>query len=92
MDIVEVGAIVIICLFVGMWLKNWKRLDNNYIPHVLGGIGGTLGIVALYIMPDFPANDIITAFATGILSGLGSVGVHQAFKPMYKSKPKPPDG
>jgi len=86
MDIVEVGAIVIICLFVGMWLKRAKRINNDSIPHILGGIGGILGIIAMYIMPDYPADDVITAFATGILSGLGSVGVHQALKPMYKPR------
>ena len=86
MEVMEVGSIVIICLFVGMWLKKWSKCENDFIPHILGGIGGVLGIIAMYVMPDYPADDIITAFAAGILSGFGSVGVHQAFKPMYKSK------
>jgi hypothetical protein len=86
MDIIEVGAIVTICLFAGICLKKWKRIDNDYIPVWLGGLGAILGIIAMYTMDDFPANDILSALATGIWSGLGSVGLHQAFKPMHKPR------
>jgi len=92
MEIVEVGAIVVICLFIGMWLKKWNKIDNNFIPHILGGIGGIFGIVALYTMPDFPADNFISALASGILSGFGAVGFHQALKPMYKQADKSDDG
>ena len=39
-----------------------------------------LGIVALYIMPDFPAGDPITAAAIGAVSGFAATGIHQAAK------------
>ena len=32
------------------------------------------------IMPEFPANDIITAAAVGVVSGFAATGVHQAYK------------
>jgi multidrug transporter EmrE-like cation transporter len=85
MNIVEVSAIATICLFAGMCLKKWRRIDNDYIPHWLGCFGGILGIIAMFTMEDFPANDILTAFATGIWSGLGSVGLHQALKPIHRA-------
>ena len=34
----------------------------------------------MYIMPDFPATDIITAISIGIMSGLASTGVNQIYK------------
>ncbi|MCR5012235.1 MAG: phage holin family protein, partial [Lachnospiraceae bacterium] len=43
--------------------------------------GAILGAVAFLIgMPDFPAADIITAIAVGIVSGLAATGVDQAIK------------
>ncbi|MFR5731244.1 MAG: phage holin family protein [Clostridium sp.] len=33
-----------------------------------------------YVMPDFPAADVINAAATGIVSGLAATGVHQVVK------------
>jgi len=91
MNIVEVGAIVTICLFTGMILKRWKRIENDYIPLWLGGLGGLLGLIAMFTMADFPADDILTALATGIWSGLGSVGLHQAIKPVHKHNQLPDD-
>ena len=34
----------------------------------------------MYLMPDFPATDYITAAAIGIVSGLAATGAHQAAK------------
>ena len=34
----------------------------------------------MYIMPDFPATDYITAAAIGIVSGLAATGANQAMK------------
>ena len=41
---------------------------------------GVLGAVGMYVMPEFPANDIMTAVAVGIVSGLASTGVNQIYK------------
>ena len=37
-------------------------------------------------MPDFPANDLITAIAVGIVSGLSATGVDQIKKQMKGDK------
>jgi multisubunit Na+/H+ antiporter MnhG subunit len=85
MDIVEVGAIVIICNFAGMVLKKIKRFDNKNIPEACGVLGALLGVVAMAVMPGFPADEIISALALGIMSGLASVGAHQIGKNRCKN-------
>ena len=42
--------------------------------------GGVLGIVGMYVIPDFPAHDVLNAVAVGIVSGLASTGVNQVYK------------
>ena len=59
-------------------------LDNRWIPSICGTVGGILGILAMRIMPDFPATDYITAVAVGIVSGLAATGVNQIGKQFGK--------
>ena len=77
--IASVAGIVVICYLVGQIVKV-TGLDNKWIPCIVGIAGGALGAAGLYIMPDFPATEIITAIAVGIVSGLASTGVNQAVK------------
>lgn len=61
----------------------WRRpnYDNNkIIPIVCGIAGGVLGVAGMYLMPDFPASDPITAVAVGIVSGLAATGADQIVK------------
>ena len=84
--IASVAAITVICFLVGQAVKATK-LDNKWIPIICGIFGLILGIVAYYIgMPEFPANDVISAAAVGIVSGLSATGVNQAYKQLNKSK------
>ena len=59
-------------------------LDNKWLPVICGFFGGVLGIVAMFIMPEFPAKDYLTAAAVGIVSGLAATGVHQIYKQLSK--------
>ena len=59
-------------------------LDNKWLPVICGFCGGVLGIVAMFIMPEFPAKDYLTAAAVGIVSGLAATGVHQIYKQLTK--------
>lgn len=79
--IASVASLVVICYFVGSWVKV-SKLDNKYIPVICGLAGGILGIPGMYFIPDFPATDPITALAVGIVSGLAATGVDQIFKQM----------
>ena len=79
LGIASVAAITVICYLVGAGVKV-TPLDSKYIPVIVGVAGGVLGVVGYYFMPDFPATDIITAVAVGIVSGLAATGVDQVVK------------
>ena len=77
LGITGVAAITVICLLIGQGVKA-SGLDNKWIPIICGVCGCALGILAMFIMPDFPAGDYITAAAVGIVSGLAATGINQA--------------
>lgn len=79
LGITGVAAITVICLLVGQAVKA-SAIDSKWIPIICGVCGLCLGIAAMYIMPDFPATDYITAAAIGIVSGLAATGANQAVK------------
>lgn len=77
--IAGVAAITVIAYLIGQGVKA-SGLANKWIPIICGAVGLLLGIAAMYIMPDFPANDPITAAAVGAVSGFAATGIHQAAK------------
>lgn len=77
--IVGVAGITVICYLIGQIIKA-TGLDNKWIPCIVGLAGAALGAAGLYIMPDFPAGDILTALAVGIVSGLAATGANQMGK------------
>ena len=79
--IAGVAAITVICYLVGQIIKATK-LDNKWIPVIVGICGAILGVVGMYTMPEFPATDILGAIAVGVISGLGSTGANQIAKQM----------
>ena len=88
MDISTLGivAIPVITVIVFLVVEAVKAtaLDNKWMPVIAGAFGGILGVIALFIMPEFPAKDILTAIAIGIVSGLGATGAHQIYKQLTK--------
>ena len=81
--IAGVAAITVIAYLIGSAVKA-TTLDNRWIPSICGTVGGILGVLAIRIMPDFPATDYITAVAVGIVSGLAATGVNQIGKQLGK--------
>lgn len=79
MGITGVAAITVICLLVGDIVKS-SPINSKWIPTICGVCGLALGIAAMYLMPDFPATDYITAAAIGIVSGLAATGANQAMR------------
>ena len=79
LGIASVAAITVICFLVAEVIKA-TPLDNKWLPVICGVCGAILGVVALRIMPEYPASDIITAIAVGIVSGLAATGAHQIYK------------
>ena len=70
-----IPVIVGLCLCVGYVTKKWvKDVDNKFIPTLCAALG-----VALACWASWPAIDAGTILA-GMVSGLASTGLHQAFK------------
>ena len=67
-------VVIGICLCIGYVLKNsFPKLDNKYIPLIMAILGVVLNIwISKEITPDI--------LLAGMISGLSSTGLHQAFK------------
>lgn len=80
LGIIAVPAITIICYLVGIGVKA-SPLDDKFIPIIVGAVGGIIGTIAFLTgMPNFPADNVITAIAVGIVSGFASTGINQIYK------------
>lgn len=65
-----VPIIVILLNLLGKCLKEWNVFPNDYIPHVLGMLGGIIGTL---LFKD----------ANAVLVGVGAVGLHQVYKQSF---------
>ena len=74
LGIVGVAAITVICYLAAQGVKAAK-LKKKWLPVICGALGMLLGILGLYVMPNFPANDVISAAAIGVVSGFAATGV-----------------
>ena len=83
--IASVAGITVICYLAAQAVKA-TNLDNKWLPVICGVLGGILGVVGLYWIPEYPAQDIITAIAVGIMSGLAATGVYQVYKQLSGEK------
>lgn len=82
----SVVPITVVCYLIGIVIKA-TPLNNKYIPVIMGFLGAALGALSYFIAPEIViANDIITAIAIGIVSGLASTGVNQVGKQLVKSE------
>lgn len=87
LGIASVAGITVICYLIGQIIKA-TGIDNKWIPVICGIVGLVLGIVGMFAMPDFPADDFITAAAIGIASGWAATGVNQVAKQLTKGSDK----
>lgn len=78
MEGVTIWAVTVICYLVAEAVKATDKI-NEWIPIICGALGGVLGVVAMYVVADFPATDVLNAIAIGIVSGFAATGVHQAW-------------
>jgi hypothetical protein len=83
--IASVAAITVIAYLVGIGCKVSGSVKDELIPVICGCVGAVLGIAGLYLMPDFPATDVINALAVGIVSGLAATGMNQIYKQLTKT-------
>jgi hypothetical protein len=71
-----VVAITVICYLLGQGIKA-TQLPKKWLPVFCGICGGLLGILGFYTMTAYPAEDVLTAVAVGIESGLAATGAHE---------------
>ena len=83
--IASVAGITVICYLAAQAVKA-TNLDNKWLPVICGVLGGILGVVGLYWIPEYPAQDIITAIAVGIMSGLAATGVNKVYMQLSGEK------
>ena len=81
--IASVAAITVICYLAVEAIKA-TSIDNKWMPVISGVLGAILGVVGMFVMADFPAADIISAIAVGIVSGLAATGANQIYKQLTK--------
>lgn len=89
MDITQMGtvlAIVVITYLIGLVAKVIPGVKDELIPVIVGVSGGIIGVIGMYVIPDFPAQDLLNAIAVGIVSGLASTGVNQVYKQIRKDE------
>ena len=79
LGIAGVAAITVIAYVIGLLVKA-TRLNNKWIPIICAVSGAALGIAGRCVMPDFPAGDVISAAAVGVVSGLAATGLDQTVK------------
>lgn len=73
-----IPIITIGCLCIGFVLKKWMPADDKWIPTVLLVLGAISGAILF----GFDYEGIVK----GMLSGLASVGLHQAFHQFLKEE------
>lgn len=83
--ITSVAAITVICYLAAEIVKR-TPLDNRWIPVICGILGGALGVIAMKVIEDYPANDILTAIAVGVASGFSATGINQVGKQLFNNR------
>ena len=83
LGITGVAGITVICYLAALAIKQ-TPLANKWLPSLCGALGAALGAAGMYTMPEFPAGDLITALAVGIVSGLAATGADQVVKQLRK--------
>ena len=84
--IATIPAIVVISYLVGMGCKASSKIQDKFIPVIVGAVGAILGVVGMYTIKDFPATDVLNALAVGIASGLASTGANQIVKQLTQEE------
>lgn len=84
LGVVSVGAITILAYVAGL-IAQRLPLENKWIPCICGCVGIVLGIISMYVMPDYPADNVISAAAVGAISGLAATGIDQIYRQLHPS-------
>lgn len=77
-----VAPAIVVIVFGTIEVLKARGVINNVknIPAYCMLIGAVLGPIAYFIIPAFPAEDIMSAVAVGIVSGAAATGLNEASK------------
>ena len=82
-----IGVIVYLIAEIFKVAANGRESWLKFIPVLCGVLGGALGIAGWLFVPGYiPAENIFTAAAIGIISGLAATGINQVYKQLTKDK------
>lgn len=89
MEMMSIPVITIVCYLIGEFFKLVilrKKKRYKYIPVIVGGIGGALGLIIYFMSPEllFNITNPFMAIAIGIVSGLASTGGNELIKQILK--------
>lgn len=92
-ELASVPLIMVICYFAGEFFKVVvlrKKNRYKFIPIIVGGIGGLLGLIIYYTYPEllFGVNNPFVSIGVGITSGLASTGGNEVVKQLCKKEKK----
>lgn len=81
-----VAPAIVVIVFGTIEVLKARGVINNVknIPAYCMLIGAVLGPIAYFIIPAFPAEDIMSAVAVGIVSGAAATGLNEASKLLKK--------
>lgn len=83
-----IGAIAVICFFVGQALKT-TPIATKYIPVIVALLGGVLGVLGVMTgVSELQDMNIFEAIATGICSGLVASGAYSLTKNVSGAYPE----
>ena len=87
MELIGIPGVVVISYMITEIFKVF--INKKYLPIVAGISGGMLGVLSFVLQIDImPANDIVSALAIGIISGLAATGSNQIIKQIKKKEGK----
>ena len=69
----SVVGITVICYLASLAVKA-APLPEKWVCVICGALGGGLGVLGYFFMPDYPAGDVLSAIAVGIVSGMAALG------------------
>lgn len=79
LGVTGVPAITALCYLGGEVLK-LLPVQKKWIPVFCSCLGCVLGAAAMFLIPDYPGGNLLSALAVGAVSGFASTGIHHAYK------------
>lgn len=79
----ELSVLAVVLYIIGVVLKK-SKMNDKFIPLVLGGIGIALSCLYLIVLEGFGLESMLTGVVQGILYAAASVYVNQMVKQLNK--------